>query len=417
MSFRFIISATLLGNTLEWYDFATFGFLIPIFAKLFFPFSDAWSSLLHTMIAFYMGTMMRPIGGAVFGYIGDRYGRRIALILSVSLMTIPVALISALPTYLQIGYAAPLILIMMRMLQGLAAGGEFPGAMTFLVESAPIRKRGFYGSFAFFGALVGIVIAGADFFLFSSDFDDSTFIQWGWRIVFIIGAILGLISFLMRRKLHETDVFRNMRESHEILRDPIKELFVKHKIGLLKLSGIVILKTIAFNLIIPFSIVHLTEIAGLPFRQALLLNVVRLCVLVLVIPLAGKLTEKIGSNRLAVISAWGFLIFSIPLYMLTHEPNLRIFGSIGLAILLGSYLASLPATIFTLFPSKVRFSGIGIGYNLTIGIFGSAAPIAALTAIHAYGNHMIPAYLLMGSAAIALLTLRKVHEHPLKTNH
>ncbi len=409
LSLRFIITATLLGNTLEWYDFSTFGFLIPLFSKIFFPNSDAWQSLIHTMIAFFFGSISRPLGGILYGYIGDRYGRRISLLTSVLFMTIPVLLMCFLPTYLQIGIAAPIILIILRLLQGISAGGELPGAIVFLTESATPKNRGFYSSFAFFGVGLGILLGGVDFWLFVNHLSDQDFALWGWRLVFLIGAFLGLAAFAMRRKLHETSVFQKMHSSEETLRHPLRMLFKKHKTGLLQVAGLTILETFAFNLLVAFSLVYLSDILKVPFDQAVYLNLLFLIVLVVTLPFAGKFASRIGPKKLATWTVCGFLLFTLPLYMMLHLDVWRHFAIIGFALLLGSYWGCNPALYSELFPAPVRFSGVGIAYNGAIGIFGGTAPIIALNFIHWTGSTLPPAVMLMCAAAIALWTLKTIN--------
>lgn len=408
LSLRFVVAATLLGNTLEWYDFATFGFLVPLFAKLFFPSSDSWQALMHTMIALFFGSVMRPFGGILFGFIGDRYGRRIALLSSVLLMTVPVLLMSFLPTYWQIGIAAPIILSILRLFQGLAAGGEFPGAVTFLYESAQSHLRGLYASFAYFGVGLGIFLGGVDFFFFEKDLSNNHLLSWGWRIFFAIGALLGLLAFLMRRKLHETPTFQAMRESHETLRDPIWILFKKHKASIVKAIGVTVLETVAFNLIIPFSLIYLSTVLNMPFSHAVSLNLLRLAVLVVLVPFTGKLASVIGIKKLAVWTAWGFLLLSLPIYMLIELPQWNIICSIFLSILLACYWGATPALLAELFPASVRFSGVAIGYNITIGLIGGFSPIAALGFIHVTGSPLIPGIMLTAAAFISLLTLKTI---------
>lgn len=409
LSLRFVVTATLLGNTLEWYDFATFGFLVPTFARLFFPESNSWQALMHTMFALFFGSVMRPVGGILFGFIGDRFGRRLALLASVLLMTIPVFLMSVLPTYWQIGIAAPIILSVLRLFQGLAAGGEFPGAVTFLYESATPHLREFYASFAYFGVGLGILLGGIDFFFFAKDLSGENFLNYGWRIFFAMGSILGLISFLMRRKLHETPVFQSMREAHETLRDPIWILFKKHKANIIKAIGITVLETVAFNLIIPFSLIYLTAVLNVPFSQAVSLNLLRLLALVVLVPFTGKLASKIGAKKLAIWTAWGFLLLALPIYSIVDLPEWRITCSILLAILLACYWGATPALLAQLFPSTVRFSGVALGYNISIGIIGGFSPIAAMGFIHTTGSPLIPGIMLITAAFISLLVLKTVH--------
>ncbi len=414
ISLKFVIVATLIGNTIEWYDVATYGFLVPLFSKLFFPDSSEIVALMKTLAVFAFGHMLRPLGGILFGYLGDRFGRRNALISTVIFMTFPVFLISLLPTYWQIGAAASWLLTFARLLQSIAAGGEFPGAVAFLVESAPAGKKGFYGSFVYFGVVLGVFLGGLDFYLLGSHLSEQNFEEWGWRILFIVGGVLGLIAFFMRRKLHETPSFQGIRESHEILHDPIKNLLFKYKRGILQLIGIEILETLGFNVIVSFSVAYHNKILNLPLSDAIGLSLLGLLVLLMVIPLGGILTMKFGSRKLAMVVAWGFILLSIPLFWLIQQDSYRVLAEIVLTMLLGTYMASMPAIYAELFPTKVRYSGIGIGYNVTVAAMGGFTPLFSLALIQQTEWMISPALLLMGGAVVALITLKGIHHRVLE---
>jgi len=409
LNLRFAVIATLLGNTLEWYDAATFGFLIPVFTKLFFPETENWIATLHLTLIFVLGAITRPLGGIIFGFIGDRYGRKNALIASVLLMTFPTLIIALLPSYLQIGVAATIILSVMRLLQGVAAGGEFPGVVTFLTESSRPTKRGLYGSFAYFGVTLGVFLGGLDFLFLNIHYSPEAFFTWGWRSIYFLGAIIGGIAFFLRRRLHETPPFQEIRESHEILKDPLLCLLSEHKKKLAKLMGIEILETFGFNLIISFSIIYFSNILHLSFSQAIRLNLLCLFFLLIAIPFAGWLADKIGIKKMATLGAWGFLLFSFPLYWISQFASFQIITATGFGLLLASYMAAMPAIYSSLFPAKTRFSGIGIGYNFTVALTGGCSPMVAYVLIRYTGQHFVPAFFLMAGAVISLLTLRTIH--------
>jgi MHS family proline/betaine transporter-like MFS transporter len=259
---------------------------------------------------------------------------------------------------------------------------------------------------------LGLVLGGGDFFLFGSHLSDKDFETWGWRLVFITGAWLGLIVYLMRRKLRETQVFQKMKESHEILHDPIWVLFAKYKKRLAQLCGLTILETVGYNLIIPFSILYLTDVLEISFHHALQLNLLRLAVILLILPFAGMLASRFGPKRLAVWTAWCFVILPLPLHWLMYVEKQLVLTSIAMALLQGCYMATLPATSAALFPAQVRFSGIAIAYNATVGILGGFIPLAALGVIHSFGTPLIPPFLLIAAALIALITLRSIRDQP-----
>lgn len=411
ISFRFTLLATFLGNTFEWYDHAAFGFLLPLIATLFFPPEHHLLAISFSMLAFALGSVLRPVGGFIFGYIGDRYGRRISLLLTIFLITVPVFILGVLPTYVEIGIAAPIILLVMRLIQGISVGGEFPGVVTYLYEASPPKKRPFYTSFVFFGVACGLFLGGTDFYFLSHHLTPEQLHAWGWRSVFIFGALLGVVTFFLRRKLHETAIFNKMHEQHETLRDPIRTLFRQHRKSLLQLVGIEVLETVAYNLIIPFSIIYLTEFMHLSFDDSLHWGLVRILTLIAAIPLAGYIASKIGPRRHAILAAWAFLLFSLPCYLLVQHEAFRFVGVVGLAVMLGFYMAPIATMYCGFFPANVRFSGVGIGFNMTIAVLGGFIPLISFVMIRHTGNVLIPAFFLMGSALVSLLTLRKIKSH------
>lgn len=406
LSFRFIVIATLLGNTLEWYDFVCFGFLVPIFKEIFFPNTTYWVSLLYTMLGFVFGSILRPIGGFLFGFIGDRYGRRLALLASVLLISIPTLFYGFLPTYLQIGIIAPILMFLLRLFQGLAVGGELPGAFTFLVESSTVNNSGFYGSFAMFGVFLGSLLGLIDLSFIDKHLINDDFLSWGWRLMFIFGGVLGGITYFLRRKLHETPVFNNLRESHAILKDPLLPLFKNHKKAILKAMCIYMLSTLCFNLFIAFSVTYYVFIKNFSLMKAIQLNSIFLVVLVALVPLAGLISDRFGHKRIATLAAAGLFIFSVPLYMALDLPEpLALLNPIGQAILLAFYTAPMAANICRLFPSNMRYSGVAAGLNLAVALVGGFSPLLTLGFILYTGIAIAPSFFVMVFSLIALAAL------------
>lgn len=407
----YAVIATLLGNTLEWFEYLAFAFFAPMFAQVFFPLSK--HSIINSLIVFSIAYIMRPFGGLLFGYIGDRFGRKNALVASILFMSFPTFLIGVMPTYAQIGFLSILFLAFMRILQGIGTGGEFPASITFLVEMAPSHSRSFYGSFAYLGLFLGVFLGGTDYFLLTHFFPHSTS---SWRVVYLFGAILGILAFILRTKLHETHPFQSLKESHELLKDPIYTLFQKYKTGILKVIGIQTLQSVVFNILISFSVIYFSEILKIEKNKADLLNWAFLFTLVIATPLAGHLGDKIGIKKLMKYSAWGFFFLAIPFYLMIQDPALRIAALICFGLLSGCYMAPSISAICEVFPAKVRLSGVAMGYNLNVAIFGGTAPLAAYYLIQKTGLAIAPAFLIMAAAALSLLSLRFFHHPDKKTN-
>lgn len=402
-----VIFATLLGNTLEWFEYLAFAFLAPVFAINFYSQNDSWHSLFYAMMGFSLGYLFRPVGAVLFGYLGDRYGRKLALIVSIIFMSLPTLVIGLLPTYAQIGFTAVLLLSIMRLLQGLATGGEFPCSMTFLVESAPLEYRCFYGSFAYVGMVLGVLIGGADYFILSHFFPDSL-ASWGWRSVYIFGALMGFLALFLRSKLHETHPFNRLKETHEILKDPIVTVFQKHKLGIFKLFGLNFLQTLDFNLLISFSIIYFTKYLGLSDIDAAKLNLTFLTALIVSTPLAGWFAKFCSPKRIMGWAAWGHVLFALPLYWMIQSDGLRHFSLICFGILAGFYMGPSVSLYCELFPARVRLSGVALGYNLSVALVGGFSPLAALWLIHHTGSPIVPAIFLIGAGIISLGFLRTI---------
>ncbi len=408
LNLRLTLSATLLGNTLEWYDYITYGFLVPIFSVIFFQEGHPREAVLQTLLIYALGSVARPLGGILFGFIGDRYGRKRALIASISFMAIPVLIIGMLPTYAQIGFMAPLLLSIMRLFQGIAAGGEFSGITVFLVESSPKKQRGFFGSFVYLGVVFGLLTGAFDYLALDLTLPISAIYAWGWRIPFLIGGILGGCAFYLRRKLHETPLYHKCQSLSEVKRFPLGLLFKRYKKSLLLLSGLVVLETVAFNLLIIFLLTYLTNALHTSFKTALTLNLFLLCSIAVGLPIAGKLSSRYGCRKIAFSAALGFVLFSYPLLMLVSVPAPLIqgIGLSGFGFLLAGYTAPLPSLFSDLFPTSVRFSGIGLGYNVTIALIGGTSPLLSLYLIRYFDMLMAPAFLITAAGCISLLTLQ-----------
>lgn len=406
ITLRYVVTATLLGNTLEWYDYVSFAFLSSIFSRIFFPHENIWASLDFTLFGLATGALLRPIGGIIFGFIGDRFGRRIAILVSILFITVPTFLIGLIPSYSYIGIAAPILLIIMRLLQGIAIGGELPGAITLIDEYSSPQQRPFYGSFVIWGILFGSFLGALDFILLYTHFSLESFQNWGWRLTFFIGAIIGTVAYFFRKKLHETSVFQELRHSHEILKDPLKELFLRHKKGIAKGFGITFLQGISYNLMLSFSMLYYVEILHYSLWESMKMTLLYLLLMVIIIPIAGHVSGRIGPKRQCIWFAWGLLLFSLPLYALLEDERLRFLTPICFALLTGFYMAPFSALMANLFPTKVRFSGIAFGLNIAIALSGVSTPLLALSLVHYTNLIWSPGLIFMIGSIVSLITLR-----------
>lgn len=299
-----VVIPGLLGNVLEWYDFALYGYFAAILTPLFFPSKDATVGLIATFEVFAIGFLVRPLGAIVFGYIGDRFGRKQALSASIILMAIPTTFIGLLPDHQQIGILAPTLLIICRLLQGLAVGGEFTGSMVYLLEHAPDFRRGLYGALimasAFCGLLLG-AIAATIVKLFT--------IVWLWRIPFLLSIILGALGLYLRLRMPESPVFEELKKTHQININPFKELVSRHSLLILKGTALVVLPATAFYITFLYLPTYLNYFLTVNLLHAMIINTLTLFLLILACPLIGFLADKIGKWQVLIVGASSFFYY------------------------------------------------------------------------------------------------------------
>lgn len=417
-----VIISSMIGNGLEWYDFALYGYFSTLIAALFFPMEDPVVSLMATYGTFAAGFIMRPLGGLVFGLIGDRLGRKKALVWSIHLMSIPTFLMGLLPTYDMIGWLAPALLTCIRLLQGLSMGGEFTGSIVFIVEHAQQERRGFWGSLAPFSALLGILTgSGFAFFLTSLLAKDAMFC-WGWRIPFLLSLAGGWVGTMIRKHLDETNSFKNKKTSATAkgASGLLRTLFQHHKRALATVFCVDLLVAVGFYLVVSFLVGYFEQFLHLTSLQALTVNTTSMILFAVTIPIAGYWLDRVGRKPIMVASAALFFGLSIPIFYLFLTCNLyAIFLGQGLlGILMGAYFAAIPAVLVESFPAHVRYSGISIAHNLSMAIFGGSAPFIATFLTRQLDTLLAPAFYLVFAAlmaAIGLLFLQDATKKPLDT--
>ncbi|TAM59901.1 MFS transporter, partial [bacterium] len=401
-----------LGNVLEWYDFAVYGYLVPSIATAFFPRSSPAAQLLLTFAIFGVGFVMRPVGAFVIGAYGDRVGRRAALTLTVSMMGISTFIMGLLPTYHSVGIWAPILLTLTRLAQGFSAGGEWGGVAAFLVEYAPEGRRGFIGSWQQFSVGAGLLVGSAFATFLAYVLGHETLAAWGWRIPFLFGILLGAVGLYFRYKLADTPKFQMIEKQHAVSRTPLRELFTKDFGALLTQFGITIHNTVSYYITLTYMPTWLTKVVKMPQRDALLITTLGLVVLVITTPLIGTLSDRIGRKPLLITSCVGFIVLCYPLYVLAMSGSFGIVLAVQivLTLLTITYSACVPATYAELFPTRIRYSGLSIGYNLAVTIFGGFAPFIATYLVASTGNSLSPTFYVIACAIITLLFVLRMRE-------
>nr|WP_314499012.1 MFS transporter [uncultured Chryseobacterium sp.] len=370
-----------IGNLVEWYDWYAYAAFAIYFSNSFFPESDLNAQLMNTAGIFFVGFLMRPIGGWMFGSIADKIGRKKAMTLSVLLMSFGSLLIALTPTYDTIGILAPALLLVARLLQGLSVGGEYGVSATYLSEMATEDRRGFYSSFQYVTLIGGQLIAlGIQLILQKLILTETQLENWGWRIPFVIGAILSVIALYLRSNLHETEAFENKKDITDKKKGTIKEL-LKHPKALLTVVGLTLGGTLAFYTYTTYMQKFLINTVHLTKEQSTLISFLSLFIFACLQPVFGGLSDKIG--RRPLLLGFGILgtVCTVPLLTaLSHTTSMwTAFFLIMAALIIVSGYTSINAIVKAeLFPSEVRALGVGLPYALTVAIFGGSAEYVAL---------------------------------------
>ena len=391
------IVAGMIGNVLEWYDFAIYGFFAPILGRLFFPSDDPTTSLIASFGAFAAGFLMRPIGGAVFGHIGDRYGRKKALNISVLMMAIPTFLIGIMPTHAQIGFAAAIILVLLRMLQGLSVGGEYTSSIVYLAESSPNGKRGLYTSTSIVGGTGGILLGSFFGSIITDMLTEAELQAWGWRIPFLLGILVAGVGFLLRRHMPETiDEGGKVENPLLVMRNSWQQV--------ISVGGLNLLAAITFYALFVFSVTWLVDYVHEPRTVALRLNSIGLVIFLIALPIFASLSDRVGRKPVIVGGALAIILFAYPLFWLMHHHSelMIIAGGAGMALLAAAYMASIPVTLTEMFPSNIRVSAVSVGYNLAYAIFGGTIPMVAVWLIEKQHDDLAFVWYIIGAAVISL---------------
>jgi MFS transporter, MHS family, proline/betaine transporter len=409
---RRVIAAGMIGNVLEWYDFAIYGYFAAQIGRHFFPHEDAVAQLLSTFGIFAVGYLMRPVGGVIVGHIGDTLGRRAALTFSVAAMAIPTFLIGLLPGYETFGVLAPVGLTLLRVVQGLSVGGEYPGSMVFLVEHAPEGQRGLMGALGASGGTVGMLLGSAVGAAFSASMSTAALDAWGWRIPFLLGLVVGVAGYILRRYALETAIEKKRT------RAPIVET-LHHWRVVARFAGLSVYSAVTFYIGFVYLVSWLQTADGIPPSRSLEINSFSMLSSVPVLIAVGWLSDRIGRKPLMLLASTGGLIGGLPLFwLLNHQSDLVAqVGQLGLVLLTGVYYGSLPAVLVEAAPPTVRCTAVALGYNLCTGLFGGMSPLVATWLVERTGDETAPAFLIMASAAVTLVTLfwfRETYRKPLR---
>ena len=398
---RKIVISGMIGNALEWYDYALYAQFAYIIGLKFFPKTEFVEIL--TFALFAAGFLVRPLGGILFGQIGDKFGRRSALVIGIMMMAIPTAGIGLLPSYESIGIAAPIILAIIRLIQGFSLGGEFSGCIAYIVEHSPDDKRGLAGSASFVSMCLGMLMGVGVANVFSYVLSEEDLLSWGWRIPFIFGLLIGLIGLYIRSHLAESPIYKAAKEGGYLSKTPLRETFTKYWKELLMAIIIYINVTAPFYTTTVFMKYFMQNI-GYTEQQGSVVCAIILITMTIVFPISAYISDKIGRKPVIIFGSILYILGIYPIFMALVSMNyiFAILSQIIFAIIIGIYMGPVPTLLVELFPTRVRFTGVALSYNLSAAIFGGTTPMIGTALYQFSGNNLALAYYLTVLAIFVL---------------
>lgn len=394
------------GLFVEWFDFGIFALSVPILAAHFFPSDNVVLSTLMTFATFGVAFLARPLGGAFFGALGDRRGRKVSLTVIVLLMGAATFGIGIMPSYASIGVAAPVLIVLCRLLQGFSAGGENAGAFSLLIESAPEGRKGLWGSMGVVFNIIPSVVAGAVVVLLQTSLGDDAYADWGWRIPFLIGGALGVIGLIIRRKLDETPEYTAAKETNRITAHPIRDAWRHHKSAMVIVFFLSALNGLLFYILGAFAPTALGTFAGFSHATAVTTNMIVMLAVAAIIPLAGAMSDRVGRVPLLIAGSAMAIVASVPALMLLLNGTLwgAVTGQLLLGVSIAMFSTGYGIIQVEMFPPEVRYTAISLSYNLSYVVFAGTVPFVSTFLVDATGTAMAPGVYLAVVAVIGLVT-------------
>lgn len=409
---RKAVTATAMGNAMEWFDFGIYSYLVVVLGKVFYSGVSDSAQLIFSFGTFAVAFLVRPIGGMFFGMLGDRLGRKTVLATTLIIMAVATFSIGLIPSAATIGIAAPILLLIARLLQGFSTGGEYAGAMTFIAESTPDKKRGLMASGLEVGTLAGYIAGAGLVTLLTFALGSATMEAWGWRVPFLIAGPLGLIGLYLRNQLEESPAFEAMEEKREETDQKrphvsMKELFLYHRRSLLMCLVLVFFYNVIDYTVLTYMPSHLTAVLGYGETKGLLLILIVMFIMIPVVITIGFLADRIGNKRIIQGSLLGVIFLSVPAFLLIGSGNnwtvflgLMILGAL-LAAIKGTMSSQLPSLFFT----EVRYGGLAVTYNISASLFGGTTPLLISWLISITGNQLMPAYYVIFASLIGIVVV------------
>jgi MHS family proline/betaine transporter-like MFS transporter len=400
------IAAGTIGNVLEWYDFAIYGYFAASIGRNFFPREDSVAQLLAAFGVFALGYLVRPIGGALIGHIGDYHGRRAALTVSVTAMAVPTFLMGLLPGYETLGLLAPIALVLLRMVQGLSVGGEYTSSMVFLVERASAGRRGLMGAVTCCGTTLGILLGSGVGAAIAGMTTTETLDAWGWRIPFLLGLVVGIAGFILRR--HVTEAAPVERRE----RSPIVETLRVYWRLVVRLAALSLFNAVSFYVMFVYVASWLQTADGISPAHALEINTISMLILLPALLVSGWLSDRFGRKPVLMLSTALAVVGALPLFWVMYHPSpaLILLGQMGFGLVIGLYSGTQATTMVEAAPSRIRCTAVALGYNTCLGVFGGLSPLMAAWLVGRTADELAPAYLIMAAAAVSFVAAWSIKE-------
>ncbi|MFH9980801.1 MFS transporter [Streptomyces sp. NPDC017179] len=409
---RRVVAASFIGNFVEWFDYAAYGYLAATISTVFFPDTDRTTALLATFSVFAVSFFVRPFGGFVWGHIGDKVGRRSALSLSIVIMSVATFCIALLPTYHAVGLLAPALLLVVRVIQGFSASGEYAGASAFLVEYAPSGRRGLYASVVPASTASGLLLGSLLAALLTGVLSAGEMHSWGWRLPFLLAAPMGLIGRYIRLRLEDTPAFRALEEQQEVAPTPARQMLRANRRPLILAMGATVLNAVAFYMLLSYMPTYLSEELHFGATESFLATTVSLATYIAFIFFTGLASDRFGRKKMLITASVLFTLCTVPAFMLLDGAGLL--TVIAIQVLLGGMLTlndgTLPSFLAELFPTRVRYSGFAISFNLANAVFGGTAAFVATLLISWTGSPLAPAWYLVVAALFSLWAVLRSKE-------
>ncbi|MEH7223315.1 MFS transporter [Bacillus sp. JJ1566] len=409
-----VLIASLVGSSIEWFDYFLYGTVAAlVFNTAFFHSEDPTVGLMLAYASFALSFFIRPLGGVIFSHIGDKIGRKKTLVLTLSLMGGATVLMGFLPTYNQIGVVAPILLILLRLIQGIGLGGEWGGALLLAVEYAPKEKRGFFGSVPQMGVTIGLLLGTLALSLMTL-LPDEAFMSWGWRVPFVLSALLVVFGLWIRKGIEETPSFKKVQKKGQVAKIPFFETMRTHWKEVLITIGAKVVETAPFYIFGTFIVSYATTQLG--FSRTETLNAVTIATIVttILIPIMGNLSDKVGRKKLYVGGTILMMLYAFPYFWLLHQKSvalLVIATILGLGIIWAPITAVLGTMFSEIFKSNVRYTGITLGYQIGAAVAGGTAPLVATALLAAFNDSYVPVALyIILTSVISLIAVAAVRD-------